>query len=334
MGIKIIQPGLFSTIQDLGRTGFQHLGISSAGAIDQYSYLIGQTLIQQDGPAIEFTIIGPKIEFSSENSFVLTGAIFAAKLNGTAVNQNVVVQANKGDILEIGPVQQGARGYIFFGQPLDIPIVANSYATHTRTQMGGFYGRTLKKNDSIPVVTNQSYKQQLGKTIEFNAVPEDNIVHIIKGPQYDAFSAECHEQLTAQVYEISDSSDRMGIRLKGTPIPPIESADIISEPVALGSIQVPNDGHPIILLHDRQTVGGYTKIASVSQADIHKLAQFKPGEEILFKWITIEQAIKNLKHFEQVFSSTINEIESTPKFELKHLRPTSKKTAQLIREEQ
>ena len=96
----------------------------------------------------------------------------------------------------------------------------------------------MKKNDSIPVVTNQSYKQQLGKTIEFNAVPEDNIVHIIKGPQYDAFSAECHEQLTAQVYEISDSSDRMGIRLKGTPIPPIESADIISEPVALGSIQV------------------------------------------------------------------------------------------------
>ena len=117
MGIKIIQPGLFSTIQDLGRTGFQHLGISSAGAIDQYSYLIGQTLIQQDGPAIEFTIIGPKIEFSSENSFVLTGAIFAAKLNGTAVYQNVVVQANKGDILEMVLFNKVLGVYIF-GQPL------------------------------------------------------------------------------------------------------------------------------------------------------------------------------------------------------------------------
>lgn len=333
MGIKIIKPGLFTTVQDKGRFGYQHLGFSSAGAMDVYSFEIGQALIHNNGPSLEYTVIGPTIQFTSNNTFVLTGGQFGAKLNNQNIDNNSVILANKGDLLEIGASIKGARGYIFFGNPLDIEQVAGSYSTHTRSKVGGYQGRTLKKNDIINISQNDNYKSNLGKTIDYEAVPEDNIIHIIEGPQIDAFSIEKKNRLVESEYKISDQSDRMGYRLLGETVPPDNGADIISEPVGLGSIQVPNDGNPIILLNDKQTVGGYTKIATVSQLDLKKLAQFKPGNTIQFQWISVKEASEKLHDFDEHFNNLLNSIETQPIFSMQSIRNTSHKISKIIEEE-
>ena len=180
---------------------------------------------------------------------------------------------------------------------------------------------------------NPSFKQNLGKTTVYNAIPEDNIIHIITGPQIEAFSKESINKLVNMEYKVSEKSDRMGYRLNGEHIPPKTGADIISEPVALGSIQVPNDGNPIILLNDKQTIGGYTKIATVTQLDLNKIAQFKPGDLIRFKWSTIEEATKVQEQYLNHFNHLNAEINTSPTFNMGEMRPTAKKLTKIITEE-
>lgn len=331
MSIKIIKPGLFTTVQDEGRKGYMNLGFSEAGALDKFSYLIAKHLIGNEGPALEFTIVGPSIQFLSDNSFTITGGQFNAKLNGNPIQTQVIYEVHQGDILEIGNAIKGARGYITFGQPLDIPKVANSYATHTRSKMGGFKGRALMKDDVIDTVSLPKYKKYVGRATEINLNYEDNVIHIVEGPQIEAFSEEAKAKLVENEFIISDMSDRMGFRLKGESIPPEESADIISEPVALGSVQVPNDGNPIILLNDKQTVGGYTKIATVTQLGLNKLVQLQPGEAVQFKWISIEDAINESATFNEQFEDELSNIQKQPLYELSMLRQTSKKLANLLK---
>lgn len=272
MSIKILTSGLFSTIQDKGRIGYQNQGFSTAGALDNYAMRLAQTLIDNEGPTIEITIIGPSIQFLADNSFVITGARFNATINDEPISHQTVIKAQKGDILKLSTAVQGARGYVAFGKPIDVPLIANSYATHTRSQIGGFKGRALKKGDVITCRQNNDYLSHLGISASIDKSDQETI-HIIEGPQIEQFSDEVRETLTSTTFKISEKSDRMGFRLQGENVAPTETADIISEPVALGSIQVPNDGNPIILLNDKQTVGGYTKIATVCVVDLPKLVQ-------------------------------------------------------------
>lgn len=333
MSIKILQPGLFSTIQDEGRIGYQNLGFSSAGAMDIYSLKMAQKLIGNEGPAIEYTMIGPKIQFLQENTFTFIGATSNAKLNNTPIEPQVVYFAQKNDILEIGQISEGARGYITFGHSLNIELVADSFSTHTRSGIGGFKGRALKKDDVISLKYNEQYKVNLGKIVDYQIKSDNTIVHVIKGPQFHSFSEEAVKTFIESEFKISDQSDRMGYRLIGPSVAPLTSADIISEPVALGSIQVPNDGNPIILLNDKQTVGGYTKIATVTQLDLRKLAQLKPGESVKFEWITVEDAFNQLFEFERSFEQILKNITDQPLYHLNSIRNTSKKIATLIKED-
>ncbi|MFW3611804.1 biotin-dependent carboxyltransferase family protein [Staphylococcus caprae] len=333
MSIKILQPGLFTTIQDEGRIGYQNLGFSGAGALDQYSLKVAQTLIGNEGPAIEYTVIGPKIHFLSDNTFTIIGGTSNAKLNDKPIDTQAVYEVKQNDVLEIGQISEGARGYLVFGNPLNIEKIADSYSTHTRSGLGGFQGRALKKDDVIPTQSNEYFKENLGKAVDYEALPQDNVIHVIKGPQFNSFSEEAVTTFVESEFKISDQSDRMGYRLNGPSVAPKETADIISEPVALGSIQVPNDGNPIILLNDKQTVGGYTKIATVTQLDLKKLAQLKPGETIHFEWISVEEATQQLQEFEQTFKELIKNVTEQPLFNLDNVRATSKKLASLIKED-
>lgn len=333
MSIKILQPGLFSTIQDEGRIGYQDLGFSGAGALDFYSFKMAQKLIGNDGPAIEYTVIGPKVQFLKENTFAFIGGTSNAKLNGNSIDSQVVYKVQTNDVLEIGQVTEGARGYLVFGHPLKIERIAESYSTHTRSGLGGFEGRALKKHDIIPTQSNASYNENLGKATYYIPLVEDNTIHVIKGPQFSLFSEEAVDTFINSEFKVSDQSDRMGYRLVGPSVSPLKTADIISEPVALGSIQVPNDGNPIILLNDKQTVGGYTKIATVTQLDLKKLAQLKPGEIIRFEWISTEEAFKQLIEFENDFEQKLINVSEQPLFNLSNVRNTSKKLASLIKED-
>lgn len=333
MSIKILKPGLFSTIQDIGRIGYQDLGFSEAGALDYYSLSIAQKLIGNHGPAIEYTLVGPNIEFLTDNTFAIVGGNSEPKLNGNKIDLLTVYHVRNGDQLDIGQITEGARGYIVFGHPLKINKVAQSYSTHVRSGMGGFKGRALKKYDVIATQVNHNYKTNLGKTIDFSSIPDNNYIHVIEGPQINEFDEETIAKFVNSDFKISDQSDRMGYRLKGNTVAPKNSADIISEPVALGSIQVPNDGNPIILLNDKQTIGGYTKIATVTQLDLRKLAQMKPGDIIQFKWITVEEASKKLKEFNTKFEQLLKRFDEHPFFNLNHIRHTSNKIAEIIKED-
>ncbi|RIP34178.1 biotin-dependent carboxyltransferase family protein [Staphylococcus gallinarum] len=334
MSIKIIKPGLFSTVQDEGRVGYQDQGFSSAGALDKDAFRLGQALLNHDGPAIEYTVIGPTIEFLADNAIVMTGGCFNASLNSTIIDQNTVIDVKKGDVLAIGKVIKGARGYLNFANPIQVPKIADSYSTHTRSQMGGYQGRTLKKDDVIDTKKGADYATRIGL---YSNPKEDifdqQVIRIVKGPQIDAFSEDAINTLIASVYTISEQSDRMGYRLQGESIPPECTADIISEPVALGSIQVPNDGNPIILLNDKQTVGGYTKIATVCAMDLPILAQKQPGSEIQFEWITVEQASAQLREKEHEFLQELTNIEQKPMYDLKQLRRTALRIKNLLKGE-
>ena len=332
MGIKILNPGLFSTVQDLGRVGYQDQGFSTAGALDSYALRIGYTLIGNEGPAIEFTIIGPTIQFLNDNTFVLPGGRFEATLNDQTISNQTVIFVEKGDELKIGSVVDGARGYILFGKPIEIPKVANSYSTHTRSKIGGYHGRALKSSDVITCQLNHMYTERIGLSCPVETLNQE-LIHIIEGPQIEHFSDEAKQKLVNEVFEISEKSDRMGFRLQGENIAPMESADIISEPVALGSIQVPNDGNPIILLNDKQTVGGYTKIATVCAADLPILAQKKPNETIKFEWVTVATATEKLKEKEQAFNEKQNQILKAPIFDISQLRKTSNRINKLLKGE-
>lgn len=332
MSIKILTPGLFSTVQDLGRVGYQDQGFSTAGALDTYALRIGYTLIGNEGPAIEFTIIGPTIQFLNDNTFVLTGGRFEATLNDQAISHQTVIFVEKGDELKIGSVVDGARGYILFGNPPEIPKVANSYSTHTRSKIGGYHGRALKSSDVITCQQNKMYTERIGLSCPVDTLNQE-LIHIIEGPQIERFSDEAKQKLVNKNFEISEKSDRMGFRLQGENIAPIESADIISEPLALGSIQVPNDGNPIILLNDKQTVGGYTKIATVCAADLPILAQKKPNETIKFEWITVEAATEKLKQKEQEFNKKQKQVLKSPIFDISQLRMTSNRINKLLKGE-
>ncbi|MGW7878816.1 5-oxoprolinase subunit C family protein [Staphylococcus shinii] len=332
MSIKILTPGLFSTVQDLGRVGYQDQGFSTAGALDTYALRIGYTLIGNEGPAIEFTIIGPTIQFLNDNTFVLTGGHFEATLNDQAISHQTVIFVEKGDELKIGSVVDGARGYILFGNPLEIPKVANSYSTHTRSKIGGYHGRALKSFDVITCQQNKMYRERIGLSCPVDTLNQE-LIHIIEGPQIERFSDEAKQKLVNENFEISEKSDRMGFRLQGENIAPIESADIISEPLALGSIQVPNDGNPIILLNDKQTVGGYTKIATVCVADLPILARKKPNETIKFEWITVEAATEKLKQKEQEFNKKQKQVLKSPIFDISQLRMTSNRINKLLKGE-
>ncbi|NWK85597.1 biotin-dependent carboxyltransferase [Staphylococcus sp. GSSP0090] len=332
MSIKILTPGLFSTIQDEGRIGYQNQGFSTAGALDLYAYRLAQTLINNEGPVIEITIIGPSIQFLADNTFVVTGAHFDAYVNDEPISHQTVIKVQKGDKLKLNSAIHGARGYIAFGQPIDVPLVANSYATHTRSQIGGYKGRALRKGDVLAIQTNHRYLSQIGISSPIENY-EQQTIHIIEGPQIEQFSEEAKSKLTSGSFKISEKSDRMGFRLQGENIAPLNSADIISEPVALGSVQVPKDGNPIILLNDKQTVGGYTKIATVCAADLSLLAQKQPGETIKFQWQSIEEAVNALKQKEEHFSKKLKELVEKPIFDIKQLRPTASRIKNLLKGE-
>ncbi|WP_415409208.1 biotin-dependent carboxyltransferase family protein [Staphylococcus agnetis] len=334
MSIKILKPGLFTTIQDLGRFGHQEEGFSPAGVMDRPSFEILNALLNTNNqPSLEITMVGPTIQFLEQNLFAVTGAPFNMKLNGHTIPHQTVIKADQGDILEMGTAHEGVRAYIGFANPLNVPLVEGSAATHTRTSIGGHKGRVLKAKDIIHTMQHNIDYSLIGRSTDYQSFsPKGNLpIGIMDGPQLNAFSKRTIKEIENLKFTVSDSSDRMGYRLKGPSIKPSESADIISEPVALGSIQVPNDGNPIILLNDRQTVGGYTKIATVIDSDIVDVIQKRPGETIQFEWVTFNEANEILDRKNRKLQHAISQLQKQPKRYLNNIRPTQSKIKSVLK---
>lgn len=286
MSLKVISPGIFTTVQDMGRYGAQHIGLSPSGAMDGVSLLVGHQLLgNNEQMALEMTMQGGTFQFTESNAFVITGANMQAQLNGHAVKNNRIYNAPAGSILAFKGAVNGLRTYLTVKGGFNLPAFHNSVSTHTKIKVGGVDGRTLRTGDELV------FKQpEIMKEKELQLYEKDvKVIRFIPGRQFDRFKHV--EETLSSPYTVSHTSDRMGIRLEG-PTVEADSYDIISEPVQLGAIQVTSEGQPIVLMNDRQTVGGYAKIGTVYFTDLSKLSQLAPGESFRFAVGTLAEAVE------------------------------------------
>lgn len=295
MGIVFNKGGLMTTVQDYGRMGYQQLGFHVCGVMDRHSYWAANMLVDNaDTDAVlEFTLCGPTLYFTSDTVICITGGDFGPKINGEEIPMYAAVEVHKGDELETGFCKSGTWGYIAFAGGLDVPPVMGSRSTDLKCKLGGFKGRKIQDGDEIEflksVKTLSLMKSRKIEKIEYG-MPEVEL-RVTMGPQEDYFSQKGIDTFLNEPFKITHECDRMGYRLDGPSIEHNEKgADIVSDGIAKGAIQVPKHGKPIVLLSDRQTTGGYPKIANVISVDISKLVQCRYPQEIRFKAVTVEEA--------------------------------------------
>lgn len=299
--IKILDAGLLTTVQDLGRYGFQRYGVSASGVMDEYSAKIANKLVgNKVGEAVlETTLKGVQIEFLQNTAVAITGGNCDVTLNGTKIELWQSYLVNRGDILKMGICRSGLRNYLAFAGGIDVPIIMNSKSTNLKAKVGGFNGRKLMAGDILsvgvgsletPLTLNKHYIPTYSKDIK---------VGVILGQQDDYFTEAGIKTFLNETYTVTQESDRMGIRLSsvsGATIEHKNGADIISDGITFGAIQVPGSGQPIVMMADRQTTGGYTKIGNVISSDLAKLAQATPGTKVKFVEYTLEQAVQAIKN--------------------------------------
>lgn len=296
MGILIESPGVLTTVQDLGRMGYQAYGVSPSGAMDRQSARLANILVgnRENEGVLEMTLGGARITFQQKNVIAVCGAPAPAALDGQPVQLYKALSVEVGQTLTFQYASQGMRTYIAFAGGLDIPLVMGSRSTHMKSGVGGFHGRKLQRGDYIGFRSPRaSLPGQRLRQIEAGRFPrseETVVIRLLLGPQEDAFTELGLRTLFESLYEISRNSDRMGYRLIGQPIEQKDGSDIITDGIALGSVQVPASGLPIIMMADRQTTGGYAKIATVITQDISLLAQCPPGVKLRFVKCDVETA--------------------------------------------
>lgn len=295
MSVKVVIPGPLTTVQDAGRYGYMNSGIGTSGVMDEVSYKKANYLVgNENGEAVlEVTLFGGTMEFTEETIIAVTGAAMDVKINEKPVEMYRAQQVKAGDVLSLGMVTAGCRTYVAFAGGIDVPVVLGSRSTNLKCKMGGYEGRALAAGDVFEIGKNEKTYDQLKDRIAKPDVYTSPItVRVIEGPQEEYFTEAGKKTFYNETYTISDQSDRMGYRMEGAPIESVNGTDIISDGIALGSVQVPTNGKPIILLADRQTTGGYAKIATVCSFDIPKLVQGKPGDQVRFQKISLDEAVK------------------------------------------
>lgn len=304
MSMHILSPGMLTTVQDLGRRGYMASGFSQSGAMDSFSARLANILLdnsESDG-VLEMTVTGVKAYFDEDNVIAFTGAEFEPTItcsdsgDTVKVPLNTAVRIKKGDVLDCGTAKSGMRGYLAVAGGFDIAPVMGSMSTNLKCRIGGFEGRKLKSGDILPLRLPQ------GKLYGMSARREEikrhsgvATVHVIPGPQDDYFSQNGKEIFYRETYKVTGDSDRMGIKLDGAPVESVSGVDIISDGIAAGSVQIPSSGRPIIMLADRQTTGGYAKIATVISADLPVLAQLRPGDSLRFEQTDLKFARKQIE---------------------------------------
>lgn len=291
--LLVVEPGLFTTLQDAGRRGFQRFGVSQGGALDQVGLALANRLVG-NGPteaAFEFTATGGVYECAAESCRVaVAGHCLPLAVNDSPLSPYAGVRLRRGDRLTVGSLRAGVRGYIAVEGGFDVPPVLGSRATHTRSGIGGIAGRPLRAGDELPLVRDAAPGGP-GLMLPTAAWPAfGEVARIVFGPQDDHFDAAVRARLVTEPYRISSRSDRMACRLDGPALDHAGDFNIVSDGVADGSIQVSGGGAPILLLADRQTTGGYPKIATVCPPDRRLVAQRAPGESLRFDAVTVEQA--------------------------------------------
>ena len=299
-GVVVEVAGLLTTVQDTGRWGYQHHGVSVSGAMDQASHRRANRILGNPASAatLEVTLLGPVLRFEAAVRIAVSGAAFDLRLDRYAVSSDTVLLAEPGQTLAFGRRRSGARAYVAVAGGVDVPPVLGSRSTHLRSHMGGLDGRSLEPGDRLPVVT-KSRAPSRGTDVRRTASRYDPRpptsggarVRVLPGPHADRFAADPLQELGAARYTIRPESDRMGYRLDGAPIEGSDDKELLSQGLPLGSVQAVPSGGVIVAMADRQTTGGYPRIATVISADMPLLGQLAPGD-----WIEFERCDHRTAH--------------------------------------
>lgn len=304
MSLAVLHPGFQTTIQDLGRHGYLSAGIPPSGPMDRDAFVIANRLVGNDdnAAALECAFLGPKLECRTDAWIAVTGAEVDLRINGKLQAPWTALRIRSGDLIQIGPARNGCWTYLAVGGGINMPAVLGSRSTYARGGLGGMEGRALKAGDLLPVKTILPKQDALeGRQILSQyrpSFPAEVEVRVILGPQDDYFTPDGLSTFLSGAYEVTYKIDRMGYRLDGPSITHRAGPDIISDGMPAGGIQVPGNGQPMILLVDRQSTGGYAKIATVISVDIGLVAQTQPGRRIHFRAVTLAEAHHALRQAE------------------------------------
>lgn len=293
MGIIVHQGGLLTTVQDAGRRGYQRYGLGVSGAVDVVSYIYANILVgnPENEAVLEITLLGPTVEFTSPAVIAITGGDLTPLLNNAPCPMYRAVRANKGDVLSFGAPKTGCRAYLAFAGGLEITPIMGSRSTYIKAHLGGFEGRKLMQGDEIafrkPGFCPVNVENRVMDAPDFSG---SYTVRVLLGPQEESFTEEGMNTFLSSAYTVTNEFDRMGYRLTGPKITHVTDGNIITDGITFGAIQVPDGGEPIIMLSDRQTTGGYAKIASVINVDMPLIAQCKAGDTVRFEQTDIVTA--------------------------------------------
>ncbi len=314
--LEIIQSGPLTTVQDLGRPCYQQYGVPVSGAMDRFAFAVANGLVQNPPTeaCLEITMYGLVIKALAPTTISMTGADMQVTYSGSRVGNWCSLNLNPGDILEFQEAREGARAYLGIAGGIDCPIVLGSRSTYVKGRFGGIEGRPLRAGDIIRGTSEQHEELRLSQE-KMPHYREQMTARVVLGPQDDHFTKEGISTFFSSEYVMTSASDRMGYRLSGPEITHTSSADIISDGIPWGAIQVPGDRMPIIMMVDRQTTGGYPKIATAITADLPGLAQSKPGDTISFAEIEVKEARSVLLEYQENLSLIISSLKQQPELQ-------------------
>lgn len=306
--LKVIKPGLLTTVQDLGRPGYQQYGVAVGGALDSFAARVANLLVGNDDNAalLEFAQTGPELLFERDALVAWNGGDFDATIGGQPLPRDRAVRVAAGETVSFGVARKGLRAWLAVAGGIDVPLVMGSRATYRRAGIGGHEGRPLVAGDELTtfaagewaagVLASLKTKGQRGTV--WTVRPETmgqpapaGEVRAVCGPEWDWFAAEAQKAFFASEWEATREADRMGVRLHGAELLLGKPREMISAAVNTGIVQVPPSGQPIVLLPSRQSVGGYPRIAAVATADIGRFTQLRPGEKVSFSRIPLVVAL-------------------------------------------
>jgi antagonist of KipI len=318
--VRILDPGLLTTVQDLGRFGFGKDGVSPSGAMDPDALRAANLIVDGDQGAagLEMTSRGPRIEFSRRALLSICGADLCPQVAGVPLPCWRAIYVQEGAVLELGTAHWGCRAYLAVAGGIELPEVLRSRSTYLRAGIGGLGGRALRAGDELPVggpsvsakramwaaarglgpfpfALAERFLRDPGRLYR----PGD--VRFVRGPHWDMMDEHDRKSFVGEAFEVSLKSDRMGYRLSGPALRSVQGAELISTAVLTGTVQVPPGGEPIVLMADRQTTGGYPMVAHVIRADLGTVAQLEPGDPIRFREVTIDEAQRALREKETIF---------------------------------
>jgi antagonist of KipI len=322
MNVTVRSSGFLTSVQDLGRTGFRQSGVSLGGALDTHALRVANALIGNDDSAagIEVTLGTLRLHFEDERIVAWCGGAFAIRINDEDLPPGHAGRVAKGKELSMSAPDEGGRAWFAISGGIDVPLVLGSRSTDLRGNFGGHEGRALRDGDVISLFKERRFlSRRPDKTGDLEiAAPwisdwsaptpwtatgrRDGSLRIVRGTHWDHFTSDAQTSLVTNPFVVTPDSDRMGARLEGPELERIDATDLLSEAVAPGTLQVPPNGKPILLLGDCQTIGGYPKIAHVITVDLPIAAQLWPGAPVRFREVSLAEAQDLLREREEDFA--------------------------------